>query len=72
MSNIHSHIKNGHPELSVPESVEQREDTADGDYVQPSEMSSESSDSGRFVKKSLNFSAIGKHISAVIPSRRSN
>lgn len=73
MTNVHSHIKSKHPELSVPlsvpESARERESSEKSDVYGLSELSSESSlsdtDEGS-VKKSLDFSAIRKHISAVI------
>ena len=65
MINIHTHIKNEHPELSVPESVQPTE-SSDGDDYGPSQMSSESGTEYESAKKPLNFSAIGKHLSTVI------
>jgi len=69
MSKINSHIKSDHPELSVPEFVQQREsfEESDDDDYGPYEMSPKSSD-----KKSLDFSAIAKFLSVVIPSRGNN
>jgi len=50
MSNIHTHIKNEHPELSVPESVQPTE-SSDGDDYGPSQMSSESDTEYESAKK---------------------
>ena len=73
MSKINSHIKSEHPELNIPESVQQREsfEESDDDDYGPYEMSPKSSDK-QSDEKSLDFSAIGKILSAVIPSSRGN
>ena len=74
MSKINSHIKSEHPELNIPESVQQREsfeESDDDDYGPYYELSPKSIDT-QSDEKSLDFAAIGKILSAVIPSSRGN
>lgn len=74
ISKIYSHIQSEHPELSGPESVQQKESFEESDGLHESfEIFSESNDSdtdGERIK--VDFSAIRKILSSIFPSSRGN